>query len=202
MPSRGDQARMVKRPSCEATSATASVWSCANCAAEMWRVPPSWTGATTDGAHPSIGSRDDEPLDLRPPLGASDLHAEREQLVAVVDDGGAVDGGEAGHGVDHAAERLGRPLGRVRVLGQLRQLAERRLHRVRDGTHDRLAPGLVARGHHQQRAAALVRAHRDRRASGAPRWSRPRARAPPAPAARSEGARGGRRRRPSRGRRS
>ena len=54
--SRGDHAKTVKRPSWEATSASASCWSWANCAAEMWRVPPSWSGDPMLGRPPSTGS--------------------------------------------------------------------------------------------------------------------------------------------------
>src|SRR5262249_55725292 len=56
IPSRPDHAKTVNRPSCDATRATASGWSCANWAAEMWRVPPSCTGAWTVATAPSTGS--------------------------------------------------------------------------------------------------------------------------------------------------
>ena len=52
----GDQANTVKRPSCEAISASASRWSCTNCAAERWRVPPSRDGETIAGPSSSTGS--------------------------------------------------------------------------------------------------------------------------------------------------
>ena len=47
----------------------------------------------------------DDLLDAGPALGPSDLHAEREQLVAVVQERGAVHRGEPRHRVDRAAER-------------------------------------------------------------------------------------------------
>jgi hypothetical protein len=50
--SQGDQANTVNLPSCEATSATASCWSRVNCAAERWRVPPSWDGSTISARAP------------------------------------------------------------------------------------------------------------------------------------------------------
>ncbi len=46
----------MNRPSCDATNARASRWSCTNCAAERWRVPPSSVAESRSGTSPLTGS--------------------------------------------------------------------------------------------------------------------------------------------------
>ena len=94
---------------------------------------------------------------------AHDLGAERHQLERVGDDRGAVHRREPGDRRDRTPQIL-LPfvtLGFGACLcDQLRQFGERRLHAVEHRRHDRLAPGLGARRHHQKRAAAMMGAHR------------------------------------------
>ena len=112
---------------------------------------------------PSIGSVTVVCSDRRRAAAARDLGAEGEQVVAIGDDRGAVDGGQAGDGVDRAA-RARPPRAGSLVAGLLDSRSasarERRIQRVGNRRHDRLAPALGVGRDDQQQAAALVRAHR------------------------------------------
>ena len=163
MSSHGDQAKTVKRPSCDATSASPSRWSWMNCAADRCRVPPSCAGATTAATLPSIGSVSATRSTGWPAAAPHDLRAERQQFVAVGHDRRAVHRRQAGDRVDHALHGLAAMpvwLPRPGSSHQVAQARERGLEAVGDRLDDRVAPRGAAGRDDQQQAAAPVRAHR------------------------------------------
>ena len=173
MSSQGDHWKTVKCPSCEATSADASRWSWTNCAAERWRVPPSCEGWTIDAAHPfdRLGHHHLFHPALAAPAG--DLGAERQQLVAIVHDRGAVDGGQPRDGVDRLRRAPPATRGAARLGSgsphQIRELRERRrAPSTRIGLHDRLA---ASRPNRPARRAAC---RRGRARASTPRAARTR----------------------------
>ncbi len=130
----GDHVNTVNRPSCDATSATASRWSWTNCAAERCRVPPSCVGVhlRRHAAFDWLG--DDHPLHRRLPPATRDLRAEGQQLVAIVHERRAVDRSQAGDRLNRA--RAGPPAiradrRRLCCADELGELRERRARRHR-----------------------------------------------------------------------
>jgi len=96
-------------------------------------------------------------LDERPRLGAADLGSECEHIVATAQHHRAVHRREPADRVDRLPEA-----GIARTLAhQIAEFRERRRHGV-GNRHDRFAPGIGAVRHHEQRAAVLVRPHRQR----------------------------------------
>ncbi len=80
------------------------------------------------------------------------------------DQGGSVHRGQTRDRIHHPPQRPLSPRcpARGRAPDQVGELREGRHHGVRDGRHDRLAPGIAVRGHDQEGPAAPVRAHRYR----------------------------------------
>ena len=118
--SHGDHAKIVKRPSCDATRASAVALILHELrgremagAAELGGMHGFRRAALDRLGH-------DQLLHPRPALAPADLGAERQQLAAIADHRRAVDRGQPGDGLDRAVDRLvpvveravGRPAGR------------------------------------------------------------------------------------------
>ncbi len=87
---------------------------------------------------------------------AGDLRAERQHVVLIGENHGAIHGGETGHGIDGPVELAGVVR---RGSSQLRQNREWGRHGVGNWRHDGFAPSVAGSGNHQQRSATAVRAH-------------------------------------------
>ena len=165
MSSHGDHAKIVNRPSCDATRATALRWSWTNCAADRWRVPPSCGRMDDRRLRPLDRLGDGDLLHRRRSSPPRDLRAEGQQLVVVGQQRGAVDRRQPGDRLDVAVQRVlpRRARCRVDVLPhQLRQPGKRRRHARRESActiESRQAA--VPAGTTSSSAAAAVRAHRD-----------------------------------------
>src|SRR5215203_561397 len=82
---------------------------------------------------------------------ANDFHAEGEHVVAVVDDGGAIDSRESGDDIHGPAQVQ---VARLGIANEGAERGERRNEVIGDGTDYGIPPSVGAGGHDQERAAA------------------------------------------------
>ena len=145
--SQGDHAKIVNRPSWDATRATAWRWSCTNCAAARCRVPP------------------DDLLDGGAAVPTANLGSEGVKLVTVGDHGRTVHGREPRKRVDCAAD-IFCPLvlgDAVVLLQDLPQFAERRLYGITNWTDDGLAPFVAVSWNNEKDSTPPMTPHRQRK---------------------------------------